>query len=375
VAGTQHFPLHCGEPTGSDVAASGADGVLATLRSPGSDGSIGYVPNSSALWSDLPVVRVQNAAGYFVPPTLYNVAVGLADGDGTTADPRSYPISYPEVAIVPTSPSDARMTTAKRQSLVDLLSYGVCTGQTEAGPYGYGFLPASLVEQALTQIAKVAAGDGGVDLTGLDPGTCRTPDLDEVAPMPEACQAPGAGPCGTSGPPTTTRAPSIGGVVRVGATVAADAGDWNADAVGYRWLADGESITGATGPTYRVPATLLGRSLSIRVTGVSADFPTRTATSATKRVDRGRLYGRRVTIAGRSVVGRTLAVRGAGIGGATIRVQWYAAGDKIAGAHSLRWTLRRAQLGKRITVRVVASAAAYETLTRMSPRTRVVRRP
>ncbi len=373
---TAYFPLHCGEATGSDVAMAGADGVLNRIRSFGSDGSIGYVENSDAVLSQAPVAvaAVQNAAGYFVPPTSSNVAVELAGGVDVASDPRAYPLSHYENAIVPTSLADPRMTTAKRQTLVDFLSYAVCGGQTTAEPYGFAPLPRNLVSEAFTQIARVAAGDVGVDLTGRDTGSCDTPDFDELAPMPDPCQESGAGPCGTSGPPTNTRAPSVVGPVRVGATLTASSGRWDgAETLAYSWLVDGSPVVGATKPMYRVPGSYLGRALSVRVTAGSTDFPARTATSSVVRVDRGHLAGGRLTIAGRAVVGRTLAVWGAGVPGARIRVQWYAAGRAIPGAHGLRWTLRRAQAGTRVSVRVVASATAYETLTRTSVRTGVVR--
>ena len=372
-----YFPLHCGATSGPDVAMSGADGMLNRIKSSGADGSIGYVDNSygMALYAPVPVASVENAAGFFVPPTSGNVAVALAGGPGAASDPRAYPLSHYEHAIVPTSPTDPRMSTAKRQSLVDFLSYAVCAGQGVAGPYGGAPLPRNLVTEALTQISQVAAGDTAVDLAQLDPSRCSTPSLDEIAPPPQDCQAAGAGPCGTLGPPTNTLAPAVVGAVRVGATVQATTGWWDGvDTLAYRWLVDGRPITGATRETYRVPAALLGHAVSVQVTGASADFPARTVRSAAKRVERGRLTGTRLTVAGRPVLGRTLAVRGTAVRGATIRVQWYAAGRTIPGAHGLRWKLRRAQVGKRVTVRVTASAPAYETLTRTAPRTRVVRR-
>jgi len=365
-AATAYFPLHCGKSTGSDVAMSGADGVMNWLRST-YNGSIGYVGNGYAVAANLPVAGVENAAGYFVRPSSYGVSVGLGDA----GDPRAYPLSHYESAIVPTSSSDPRITTAKRQTLVDFLSYAVCEGQTYAGPLGYGPLPRDLVADAFTEIAKVAADDDGVDLR--DPSTCGTPDYDEIAPPPEACQQRAAGPCGTGGPPTNRRAPAVAGAVRVGATVEASAGAWDgADRFTYRWLADGAVV--ASGLRYRIPASLLGRSLSVEVTGLADDFPSRTVTSGGVLVAPGRLAGSGLEIAGRPLVGRTLAVRGARIAGAQLRVQWYAAGRKIPGARSLRWTLRRAQVGKRVTVRVVASATAYESLVRTSPRTTKIRR-
>lgn len=368
---TAYFPVHCGAPTGPDVAESGMEGVVDRIDGPSGDGTIGYVETSVALTRNWPTVNVENAAGYFVPPSGYAVSIGLT----SPKDPRAYPLSHLESAIVPTSATDSRMTTAKRQALVDFLSHAVCAGQNVARPFGYGSLPRDLVAQALTQISQVAAGDGGVDLTGLDPSTCNPLDVDAITPPPRACQKRGAVPCG---PPVPTQAPSIVGPVRVGATVVATTGSWiNANSLTLRWLADGVPIAGATGTTYRVPAEVLGRSLSAEVTGVGDDYfeTSRTVTSGSVLVAPGLLSGSRLRIAGRPVVGRTLAVRGAPVAGAQLRVQWYAAGHKIHGATSLRWTLRRAQLHKRVTVRVVASAPAYETLLRTSPRTtKVVRR-
>jgi ABC-type phosphate transport system substrate-binding protein len=369
---TAYFPLHCGGATGSDVAMSGVEGVMNRVKS--TDGTIGYIGNGYTLMmANVPVAAVENVAGNFIRPEGYGVTVGL----GNPTDPRAYPLSRYESAIVPTSLSDSRMTTAKRQTLVDFLSYAVCEGQLYAtGWMGYAPLPRSLVTEAFGQIAEAAAGDADVDLAGRDPGTCGTPDYDQDAPMPEACQKRGAGPCGTFGPPVNTQVPAVDGIARVGASVDASTGSWDgADTFAYRWLADGVPIAGATDPTYRIPSSLLGRSLSVEVTGSVDEFPSRTVRSGGVRVAPGRLSGSALAIAGRPIVGRTLAVRGARIAGAQIRVQWYAAGRKIRGATSLRWTLRRAQVGKRVSVRVEASATAYQTFVRRSLRTtKVVRR-
>jgi phosphate ABC transporter phosphate-binding protein len=368
---TAYFPLHCGRATGPDVAMSGADGLMNRVKA--ANGSIGYLGNGYVVtMADMPVAAVENAAGYFISPASYGVSVGLS----SPTDPRAYPLARYESAIVPTSPTDPRMTTAKRQTLVDFFSYAVCEGQQSAtGWLGYGPLPGNLVADAFTEIAKIAAGDGGVDLTGRDLGGCGTPDHALDAPMPQACQERGSGPCGTFGPPTNTQAPTVDGLARVGASVAASTGSWDgADRFVYRWLADGVPIAGATDPTYGIPASMFGRSLSVEVTGSTDDFPPLTVTSSAVPVAAGRLSGARLRIAGRPVVGRTLVVRGAEIAGAQIRVQWYAAGRKISGATSLRWTLRRAQVGKRLTVRVAASAPAYDSLVRTAPRTQVVHR-
>ncbi len=50
--------------------------------------------------------------------------------------------------IIPTSSTDTRMTTAKRQTLADFLYYSVCDGQKEMGPIGYSPLPVNLCPAA-----------------------------------------------------------------------------------------------------------------------------------------------------------------------------------------------------------------------------------
>ncbi|WP_193610201.1 substrate-binding domain-containing protein [Nocardioides lijunqiniae] len=381
---TSHYPLRDGSAM---LGRDGSAEVMDAVHGPGGNGSIGYLESSYPYSQpDVPVVAVENAAGYFVRPTPANVAVALrhaevgtdhvADLEGVydSRDRRSYPLSSYASMVVPTGAQDRRMTTSKRQTLVDVAAYAVCAGQRSAAPYGYAPLPRQLVAEAFGQLARVGAADARVDMTGRDAAGCDTPDHAATAPQPYPCQARGAGPCG-NGTATNTRAPALLGPVRVGATVRVDRGDWaGVDAFGYQWLVEDEEIPGATGPSYRVPASLLARSLRVQVSGAVSDWSPRTVSSPLTRVGRGRLRGVRLSIAGRPVVGRTLAVRGAAIRGAAIKVRWYAAGRRIPGAHRVRWTLRRGQVGKRVTVRVVASATAYDRLVRTSRPTGPVRR-
>lgn len=284
---TQYFPQACG-----GKAVSGSDQVVNTVRAAAGDGTIGYVESNYAAPADVPVAAVQNAAGRYVHPDWWAVSLAVR---GDTTDRRSYPLSYVTSAIVPTAADDPRMTTAKRQALVDFLSYAVCAGQLKAAPFGYAPLPLERVRQAFDGIEAAAAGDPGVDLSGHDPGHCDNPTFDEtdldrdvlgeVAAMPAACQRSGAGPCGTSGPPADERRPAITGRARVGAWVQADPGRWvGADGFRYRWLADGRPIAGARRPAYRIAARLLGSRLTVRVTATSEEFPSRTVSSAGRRV-------------------------------------------------------------------------------------------
>jgi hypothetical protein len=109
--------------------------------------------------------------------------------------------------IIPTGKSDTRMTTAKRQTLADFMYYSLCSGQSQAGPFGYSPLPLNLVKAGFEQLAQLKKADPAVDLTDRDVTKCNNPTfvagnlgqnhLAQIAPMPAACDKVGQGPCGT----------------------------------------------------------------------------------------------------------------------------------------------------------------------------------
>ncbi len=228
---TSYYP----KPTGTRmISQSGSDQVMNTIKGFAGNGTIGYVEYSYPLNADYPVVKVLNKAGYYVEPTQYNTAVALTrakinqdkssqlyltqvlDGVYTNPDPRAYPISSYSYMIIPTGADDARMTTAKRQTVADFMYYSLCAGQTKAGPYGYSPLPLNLVQAGFSQLAKLKQADRAVNLTDRDVKSCNNPTFDgknlsrnllaEKAPQPAACDKIGAGPCGTdtgTGEPST----------------------------------------------------------------------------------------------------------------------------------------------------------------------------
>jgi phosphate transport system substrate-binding protein len=228
---TSYFPKK-----GRAIAAAGSDQVMNTISGAAGNGTIGYVEYSYPLNAHYPVVKVLNAGGYYVEPTQYNVAVALTkarinqntsskdyltqvlDGVYRATDVRAYPLSSYSYMIIPTSATDRRMTTAKRQTLADFTYYSLCEGQSKAGPYGYSPLPLNLVQAGFQQIAKLKAADPAVDLTNRTVTSCHNPTfvagnlsknhLADIAPKPAACDKVGAGPCGTAtgtGTPTTDK--------------------------------------------------------------------------------------------------------------------------------------------------------------------------
>jgi ABC-type phosphate transport system substrate-binding protein len=211
------------QPQAPQVAAYGSDGVMNVITGNAGQGTIGYNEYAYALAAGVPVVKVENAAGYYTLPTQYNDAVALTqaqinldksspdyllqnlDGVYTYTDPRAYALSSYSYGIIPTAANDVKMTTAKRQTLADYLFYAVCSGQVHIGNIGYSALPLNLVQASFDQIAKLNAADPGVDLSQQSPQNCGNPTFDPanpatnhlaaIDPAPSACDKDGAGPC------------------------------------------------------------------------------------------------------------------------------------------------------------------------------------
>lgn len=167
---TSYFPKR-----GNVVGQQGSDQVLNFIRGSAGNGSIGFVEKTYAVNARLPMAKVQNASGQFMAPRWWSVRRALKsarlanDGVGTpvlsgvfasgAAD--AYPVSYVHMAIIPTGRTDRRMTTAKRQAIVDFFAHALCdTGHR----YGFTPLPYSLVGAGRSQLAKMRTADPAVSL-------------------------------------------------------------------------------------------------------------------------------------------------------------------------------------------------------------------
>ncbi|HEX4191312.1 MAG TPA: lamin tail domain-containing protein [Marmoricola sp.] len=174
--------------------------------------------------------------------------------------------------------------------------------------------------------------------------------------------------------------PTLSGTVQVGRTLTATPGSWGPGAVAltYRWTAGGATIPGATGRTLVLKAAQYKKAITVVVTGIEGGYGTVSSTStSTAAVKAGALATAAPKISGTLKVGRRLvAAPGTWLAGASkpaLAYQWYAGGKAIRGATHAGYTLRRAQRGKRITVRVTGAAIGYTTATRSSASTRAVK--
>lgn len=243
---TEYYP----KKGGNMIAQNGSDQIINYATSAAANGVITYDEYSYALNKDFPVVKMQNAAGFFTLPTQYNVAVALQKAQINTdtnspdyllqnltdvfsfADPRTYPLSSYSYMIIPTGATDPRMNTPKRQALVDFLYYSVCVGQKGMGPIGYSPLPINLVQASFAQTNKLKAADPAVDINARDASTCNNPTfvagepnrnyLAEIAPQPADCDRAGAGPC-SGAADTAINSNPVGGEAPAAATGGAPA--------------------------------------------------------------------------------------------------------------------------------------------------------
>ena len=176
---------------------------------------------------------------------------------------------------------------------------------------------------------------------------------------------------------SATPVPGISGTPQVGRTLTAVTGTWSPtpDVLGYQWFRSGTAITGATGKTYTLVAADLGKTITLKVTGSKAGYPSITKTSAaTAVVAKGSLTAPVPTITGTAKVGSTLtAVPGTwGPSPVILTYQWKANGVAILGATAATYKIAAADTGKTLTVTVTGTKTGYTTTAKTSTATAVV---
>ena len=242
---------------------------------------------------------------------------------------------------------------------------------------------------------------GGVDVAGATAST-YTPvagDVGKTVTMRVTASRAGYTTVSLASAPTAVVAPgtmvnltlpAVSGVPGVGQVLTATAGTWNpaGASTAYQWLAGGSAIAGATGSTYTPVAGDVGKTVTVRVTASKSGYsdatatsaPTGAVTSATAAPQPPPAVVRNVVkpvVAGTAVVGRKLKVSTGSWdpGAVSLRYQWLAGGKVIKGATRRTLKLTKAQLGKKITVRVTATATGLTATTVTTRATRKVKAP
>jgi phosphate ABC transporter phosphate-binding protein len=221
---TSFYPI-----TGTMTAKAGSQGVAGFVAQDTSEGAITYVEYSYARNSGFPVVKMLNAANYYVEPKATSVAVALLKAkinpSDLTADlsqvyvnpdPRSYPLSSYSYMVIPKD-TTANFNTEKGRTLSEFAAYFLCEGQQQADALGYSPLPINLVQTGVDQINQIPGSTRKLDRNNLS--QCHNPTvapdggnlLATNAPQPDPCDLKGAGTqcaAGTGGAPGPTSTPT-----------------------------------------------------------------------------------------------------------------------------------------------------------------------
>ncbi|MDM4763851.1 lamin tail domain-containing protein [Galbitalea sp. SE-J8] len=204
-----------------------------------------------------------------------------------------------------------------------------------------------------------------VTVTGSKPGYGAVSRTSEAAAV-----APGALLAGSV---------SVAGKAKVGSTLTVATGSWGPAgiALSVQWLRNGTAIAGASGTAYTLGAKDRGAAITVRVTGQLAGYAPVVVTSRpTATVAAGSLGSVRPTIVGTLKAGKRLTAKVGKWKPAAVKLsyRWYRNGKPIARATRSSYTLKSADRGKRIVVKVTGSRAGYASVKRASVTKRIAAR-
>ena len=179
-------------------------------------------------------------------------------------------------------------------------------------------------------------------------------------------------------PTLTPATPTISGTAKVGVKLTAKSGTWTPAPVTliYQWKANGTAISRATASSFTVPASLVGKAITVTVTGSRTGYaPVSKTSKATKSVLPGTLTGVTPKIKGTAKVGKTLTATPGSWkpAGTKLSYQWYRNSSTIKGATALKYKLAKADKGKKISIKVTGRSSGYTTLTKTSSKTATVK--
>ena len=230
-------------------------------------------------------------------------------------------------------------------------------------------------------LLKVWRGGGGSSVSGYYhagvPGLVAK--LEHATPL-----KPGAAPHLTIGSTlvepklSVVDAPQVSGNAVVGSTLTASAGSWSlaSPTVTYHWLRDGSLIAGARSSSYSLIAADAGRNISVRVTAAQAGFAPVSVTIPARSVRPAALRATEApAVTGTARLGATVrASAGAwSAAGVSVTHQWLRDGNPIKGATASTYTLKRADVGKRISVRATGSLAGHDDGVAVSKKKKVAK--
>jgi hypothetical protein len=173
---------------------------------------------------------------------------------------------------------------------------------------------------------------------------------------------------------TSTPTPVIEGDAVRGRVLTANVGTWDPGVTTHDEWRDGSAVLGADAPLTLSDPALVGRTITLAVTGSRPGFADAT-TTATILVTGPLLSSKTPTVGGAAKVGKTLTAHVApwGPGDVELSYQWLADGQPIPDATGDALELTAAQSGATITVEVTGTGVGYMPTTATSKATNPVR--
>lgn len=248
----------------------------------------------------------------------------------------------------------------------------VATGAWNPVPASYSYQwkrDGVVISGAVYDKYTVKAADVGkgltVDVSGVITGYPQLPQT-SAAVTPAGGVLPG----GTA---------AIIGTAKVGSKLTASLSGWPTGLTyTYSWYAGSTVLQSGTSRYYSLPASVLGKQITLKVTGTKSGFePTVVASAPTAVVARGSLISGSVRMSGTLRVGYTLRAYVASWGPSPVvyRYRWKIGSSYVAGSAGTRSSLKlpsRAR-GKRITLEVAVSKTGYASVVKRVVSTSTVR--
>ena len=174
-----------------------------------------------------------------------------------------------------------------------------------------------------------------------------------------------------------TKAPVVTGKAKVGTKLKATQGSWSpAPAkVTYQWKRGGKAIKKATKATYKLTKADAGKKITVTVTATRSGYAKASATSKAVTVGAVSITKPKIKKKPAAKVGKTLKVTKGKWKGkvATYAYQWFRGTKKIKGATKAKYTLTRADRGKRLRVKVIAKRPGAPKVAVWTAKTKKVR--
>ena len=160
--------------------------------------------------------------------------------------------------------------------------------------------------------------------------------------------------------------PTITGTAHVGLKLTANAGTVNKSGTKllYIWQRNGKDIFQQYGRTYTLTPADLGQKISVKAQYTLEHYDSTAPQSTSKTVAPGTLkIATKPIVTGKKAVGKTVKVTAGKYapGPVTVKYQWLRAGKNIKGATKGSYMVVKADVGKKVTVRVAASKKGYTT--------------